>query len=50
LFRAIDPLGNLVTLTRECWCEHICVVHVEMRPLLDKVCQTMADPNYIYTS
>lgn len=50
MFRAIDPLGNLVSSTRECWREHICVVHVEMRPLLDKVRQTIADPDYIYTS
>jgi hypothetical protein len=50
MFKVTDPQGNSIVLTRECWKRHICVVHTEMRALLNKVRQTLIAPDYIYTS
>lgn len=50
MFKVIDPQGNTVTLTKECWEEHICVVHTEMRTLLSEIRRTITDPDYIYQS
>lgn len=37
-------------MTAECWQNHICVVHTEMRSRLNEVRLTLTDPDYIYTS
>jgi hypothetical protein len=50
VFRVTDPQGIRITLTDECWYDHICVVHTEMRSLLDQVRLALADPDHIYTS
>jgi hypothetical protein len=50
VFTVTDPQGNRITLTDECWYDHICVVHTEMRGLLDQVRLTLTDPDCIYTS
>lgn len=50
MFSVIDPHGHRITLTPECWMNHICVVHTEMRSLLEQVRLTVTDPDHIYTS
>jgi len=50
MFKVTDPQGNSIVLTQECWKKHICVVHTEMRALLNTVQQTLIAPDYIYTS
>lgn len=50
MFSVQDPQGNIITLTQECWNEHICVYHTEMRHLLSKIKETIVNPNYIYQS
>ena len=50
MFKVTDPQGNSIFLTQECWKKHICVVHTEMRALLNTVQQTLIAPDYIYTS
>ncbi len=50
MLRIIDPLTNTITLTKECWENHICVVHVEMKARRDEIQKTIADPDFIYRS
>ena len=50
MFRVTDPQGNIIILTSECWRDHICIVHTEMRTRLDEIRETVIDPAFIYTS
>jgi hypothetical protein len=50
MFKVTDSQSNSIVLTRKCRKKHICVVHTEMRVLLDTVRQTLIAPDYIYTS
>lgn len=50
MFRVTDPQGNTITLTQECWKNHICVVHTEMKSRLAEIRNTVTNPEFIYTS
>ena len=50
MFHVADPQGNTIILTKECWANHICVVHTEMRSRLDNIRETIENPDYIYVS
>ncbi|MDI6735263.1 MAG: hypothetical protein QME42_03555 [bacterium] len=50
MFKIQDPQGNIITLTQECWNDHICINHTEMRHLLTEIKNTIVNPDYIYQS
>ena len=50
MLKVQDPQGNTITLTGECWNNHICVNHTEMKPLLKEIKETITNPDYIYQS
>ena len=50
MFRITDPQGNSITLTADCWENHICIVHTEMRSRLAEIRETITAPDFIHTS
>ncbi|MEK7275496.1 MAG: hypothetical protein AAB296_08405 [Candidatus Desantisbacteria bacterium] len=50
MFKVQDPQGNDITLTQECWNDHICINHTEMSQLLTEIKNTIVNPDYIYQS
>jgi hypothetical protein len=50
MFQITDPQGKRITLTVDCWENHICISHTEMRSRLAEIRETIADPDFIYTS
>ena len=50
MFKVQDPQGNIINLTQECWNDHICINHTEMKRLLTEIKMTIINPDYIYQS
>ena len=50
MFHSKDPLGNIITLTNECWKKHILREHPEMESFYRELCDTIKNPEYIFKS
>jgi hypothetical protein len=50
MFTVTDPQGNEVSLTSVCWHAHIQVWHPVMAGHLDKIEETVSNPDFIYES
>ena len=50
MVRVKDPLNNIITLTKECWTEHILKEHPEMELFYNELRNTIKEPEYIFKS
>jgi hypothetical protein len=50
IFKLVDPLGNEVALTEECWVNHILVEHPIMKHFFYELKEVIVSPDFIFKS